>query len=276
MAIDPDLAYWLEMAEARATRDYLEGAREHDPGVLGVHLAAFGGAVAVALTGLDNAFFNRVIGLGIAQPATRADVVDAAAWFRGLGRTWSTMHVTETAQPAELVEWVEAEGYPLSQRWPKLWRTLDGDLPDAASDIRLESIGRELADPYERIVIEAFEFPEALRPVAGGSIGRAGWTHYLGFDGDTPVSAGALYVTDDVAWLGFGTTLATHRGRGAQSALFARRLADARAAGCRLAITETGPDTPEEPNPSFHNMLRAGFQVAYYRPNYVRRPAEAS
>jgi hypothetical protein len=276
VSIDPDLGYWLEMAEARATRDYLEGAREHDDHDLGVQLSEFGGAVAVALTGLDNAFFNRVIGLGIAQPSTRGDVEQAAAWFRGLGRTWSVMHVTETARPAELAGWVEAEGYPVSRLWPKLWRTLDDDLPIASTDIRFAPIGREHLEPYERIVLEAFEFPEVLRPVASGSIERDGWTHYLGFDGDTPVSAGALYVIDDVAWLGFGATLPTHRGRGAQSALFARRLADARAAGCRLAITETGPDTPEEPNPSYRNMLRAGFQVAYLRPNYVRRPAEAS
>jgi hypothetical protein len=272
--MDPDLAYWLEMAEARATRDYLEGAREHDDRDLGVQLNEFGGAVTVALTGLDNAFFNRVIGLGIAHPATRTDVSRAAEWFRGLDRTWSVMHVTETAQPVELVEWVEGEGYSVSRLWPKLWRSLDADITAISSDIRFEQIGREQAAAYERIVLEAFEFPEVLRPVASGSIGRAGWTHYLGRDGDTPVSAGALYIMGDVAWLGFGATLATHRGRGAQSALFARRLADARAAGCRLAITETGPDTPEEPNPSYRNMLRAGFQVAYLRPNYVRRPPE--
>ena len=89
------------------------------------------------------------------------------------------------------------------------------------------------------------------------------------------MSAGATFVTADVAWLGFGATLESHRGRGGQSAMFARRLADARIAGCRLAITETGEDTPEEPNPSYRNMLRAGFELAYLRPNLVRRPAEA-
>jgi hypothetical protein len=43
--------------------------------------------------------------------------------------------------------------------------------------------------------------------------------------------------------------------------MFHRRRSDAKAAGCRLAFTETGPDTPAEPDPSFRNMIRLGFQV---------------
>jgi hypothetical protein len=105
------------------------------------------------------------------------------------------------------------------------------------------------------------------------TVGRPGWTHYLGFDGELPVAAGAMYVIDDIAWLGFGATLESHRGRGGQSAIFHRRLADARTLGCRLAFTETGPDSDEEPNHSYRNMVRLGFQLGYHRPNWVRRPA---
>ena len=46
---------------------------------------------------------------------------------------------------------------------------------------------------------------------------------------------------------------------------------DARAQGCRWAITETGEETEEEPvNHSYRNMLRAGFRLAYARRNWVR------
>ena len=57
--------------------------------------------------------------------------------------------------------------------------------------------------------------------------------------------------------------------------MFARRLHDARAAGCRFAVVETGEDTPEEPNPSYRNMLRAGFELAYFRHNWVRQAPSA-
>ena len=80
-----------------------------------------------------------------------------------------------------------------------------------------------------------------------------------------------MYIADDVAWLGFGATLEAARGRGGQSAIFAARLRDAKAAGCRWAITETGEETEEEPvNHSYRNMLRSGFRLAYARRNWVR------
>ena len=51
--------------------------------------------------------------------------------------------------------------------------------------------------------------------------------------------------------------------------ILARRIRDAAEWGCRRVITETGGDTPEHPNPSYHNMLRAGFVLVYQRPNYI-------
>lgn len=272
---DEDVTYWCEMAEAIAWREMVAAIQEQGGATLAPEWAEVGGAVAFALRGMDMPFFNRVVGLGIPRPATREDVAQADAFFRGLGRDWSVVQLVEPTRPPELVEWVEAAGWTRSKRWPKLWRTLGGELPEGRTDLRIELVGPDQSEDVGRIVTTAFEFDPALAPFATATIGRPGWSHYLGFDGDTPVAAGACFVTADVAWLGFGTTLESHRGRGGQSAMFARRLADARTAGCRLAITETGEDTREEPNPSYRNMLRAGFEVAYVRQNWVRRPADA-
>jgi len=49
----------------------------------------------------------------------------------------------------------------------------------------------------------------------------------------------------------------------------ARRLHDGTALGCRWFVTETGEDLAAKPNPSYHNMLRVGFRLAYQRPNYL-------
>ncbi len=118
--------------------------------------------------------------------------------------------------------------------------------------------------------------PPQVRDALTATIDRAGWTHYLGFDGDTPVSTASLYVTGDAAWLGNAATLEEYRGRGWQTAMLAQRLADARDAGCRWAVSETGEETEEDPvNPSYRNMVRAGFRLAYARRNRVRRPAPA-
>jgi hypothetical protein len=51
--------------------------------------------------------------------------------------------------------------------------------------------------------------------------------------------------------------------------LLARRITDAADLGCRRLVVETAEDTPKKDAPSFRNMLRFGFQVAYVRPNYI-------
>ena len=48
----------------------------------------------------------------------------------------------------------------------------------------------------------------------------------------------------------------------------ARRIEEGFNAGCELLVTETAEDLPEKPNPSFHNMMRTGFQLAYMRENF--------
>ena len=81
---------------------------------------------------------------------------------------------------------------------------------------------------------------------------------------------GTLRISDGVGWLGMATTLPSHRRRGAQEALLANRINDGRRMGCLWFVSETTEDTPQRPNPSFHNMIRAGFRLAYQRPNYMR------
>lgn len=276
-ALDADVGYWLEMAEVHATRDYFAAAIEGMPGnPLRLATRDIGGGVAVTLGGEDgHPFFSRTLGLGIERPATEADLDEVIAFYAEHERTTVAIPIAPQAEPPELVGWAAARGFPESRRWPKLWRTL-AILPDPPpTALRIEPIGPDLADAFADIVMAAFDFDDTLRPMLPPLVSRPGWHHYLGFDGDQPVATGAMYLRGDIAWLGYGATLESHRGRGGQSAVFHRRLSDARDRACRLAITETGPDTPEEPNPSFHNMLRLGFEVGYHRPNFVRLGAPA-
>lgn len=274
--LDPETAHWLEMAEVHATREYFVAAIEDMAGnPLGLATRDIGGGVAVAMRAEENPFFNRMIGLGISQPATELDLDAVIAFYAEHDRTSVSIPIAPHAEPAALTTWATERGFPVSRRWPKLWRSL-AELPaPPPTDLRIEPIGADRANDFATVVNAAFEFGDQFKPMLPATVGRPGWTHYLGFDGDAAVAAGAMYVIDDIAWFGFGATLESHRGRGGQSAIFHRRMVDARAGGCRLAITETGPDTPEEPNPSLHNMLRLGFNLGYDRPNFVRRPVEA-
>ena len=167
------------MAEAIAFREMIAAVQEQGDAALRPEWAEIGGAVAFALRGIDHPFFNRVVGLGIPRPATRQDVAELDAFFRGLDREWAAVQLVEPTQPPELVEWVEAAGFAPSKRWPKLWRSLEGELPEARTDLRIERIGPDRADDFGRIVITAFDFDPVLEPLAtapsAASGGRTTW-----------------------------------------------------------------------------------------------------
>ena len=138
-----------------------------------------------------------------------------------------------------------------------------------ASDLEIRVIGRELGAEFGRVVAEGFGLPPAVAPWVGELAGRPNWVCVMAFADATPVAAGAVYVNGEYAWLGFGATLASHRRRGAQNALLARRLGEAAARGVRVAVTETGERLPDKPSISYRNIVRAGFEEMYLRQNYM-------
>jgi GNAT superfamily N-acetyltransferase len=135
--------------------------------------------------------------------------------------------------------------------------------------LRIEAIGPGKAATFAAVAAAAFGMPPDLSAALTAAAGQPGWQHYLAYAEDTPVATAALYVRGVVGWLGAAGTLPAYRRRGAQGALMTRRINDAVALGCRWLVTETGEDNPSQPNPSYHNMLRTGFRLAYQRANYV-------
>lgn len=233
-----------------------------------------GSMLITMLQGLDSWFFNRVMALGMEEPATESVLDQSLDLLSRFGCRNYMVHLSPFARPPELREWLKARGIPLRGNWAKTYRG-DEPAPVVRTDLRIELIGQEWASAFGNIALESFEMPPVLLPLMTGPIGKPGWFNYLGFDGDRPVCTASMFVSGEVAWLGMGSTLASHRGRGGQSAMFARRISDGLKAGCKWFVSETGEDTPESPNPSYHNMLRAGFKLAYMRPNYVRESGAA-
>lgn len=268
--LDPHVARWLELGEAHAMRDTHAGASAIGGNPMGFGQTEIAGATASSMAAIDYFFFNRVVGLGVERPVTREDVDTIVAYYRGIGITKDAVQPANGAQPPELATWLAEAGYVAGGRWVKLWHDLAG-LDPVAGDRRIELIGPEEAGLYGDIVLEAFEMPEPSRPLAVGVLGMPGWLVYLGYEDGRPVAAAATRIEDGVAWLGFGSTLPDFRGRGWQTAMFLRRLHDAKAAGCHLAVTETGEETEQNPvNHSYRNMVRTGFRLAYARRNWYR------
>jgi GNAT superfamily N-acetyltransferase len=217
---------------------------------------------------VDFWLFNRVIGLGVAQPATRAQVEDIVGSYTDSEQSSFSVALSPIAEPdGELEGWLRESGFEQAGAHVKLWRPADEPAEPARTSLRIEPAPRAFAPEFERVSVESWGASVSLAPWFSAVMGRQGWYHYIAFDGDLPVATAAMRVEGPVAWFGFSATLASYRGRGAHSALVAQRIADARDLGCRVLHTETVADVP--PGPAQRNLLRAGFLPIYERANFI-------
>lgn len=213
------------------------------------------------------AMFRRTAGLGVTRPASRADVDEIIEYMDRIGQQYCISTSPHT-QPPEMTDWLLARGFVHGYAWMKFSRPCSPPLA-APSDLNVQIVDRRDADIFGVVVAEGFGFPPIFGSWFAALPGREGWTCLLAFDGRQAVAAGSAYVRDGYAWLGFAATLSSHRRRGAQMALLARRLQEAAARGAHTAVIETGERLPDKPSNSYRNILRAGFVERYLRQNLL-------
>jgi hypothetical protein len=266
--LPPGVAAWSERVEAIALADIIRGLSEQPGNPLSARVGQSGELQLPMVAALDFEPFNRIVGLGVEAPAEERQLDEIVAFYRDGGVSHFVISLSPHARPPELPGWLAARGLTRSATFVKAWR--DVKVPsEIDTNLRIEAIGPSDAAAWATVERAAWGMPAAMTPWFTSSVGRPGWSHFMGFDGEVPVTAAALFVSGDVAWLGFGATVPTHRRRGGHGALLARRIRDAAALGCSLLVTESGEDTAHAPNPSYHNLVEAGFRVAYRRPNYT-------
>jgi GNAT superfamily N-acetyltransferase len=237
----------LETAEFAAYADAFRAASEI------CRVAEIGEATCTLLPGLGARVFNRALNV------RSADSLDEIAAFFGDEPWWiSDSH--------GLAPELEQRGFTPDYGWMKFSRGVGPR--EARSDLDVRRIGPDGAGDFAQVVAEGYELPEWTTPLAANVVGRPGWSCYVAYDGGEPAGAGALFVLDDVGWLGFAATRPRYRGRGAQSAILAARIEDARKQGCSTVTTETGVMDEGRPSNSYRNILRAGFREAGVRANY--------
>lgn len=253
----------LDRIEREAWSDMF--AASPPPFTAGAGLASrgFDGATAFAIRAAPAIQFNR------AQVASLERLSDSALdavldWLIGnCGPVWAL----QTASPD--TSRLAARGLRAASSWTK-FRRPSADAPEAATALEIRAVDPSKAQDFGATVQAGFGAPPPFAFWAAALVGRPRWTTYVAYDGSVPVAAAALFVDGGTGWLGLGCCLPSHRGRGAQSALLARRIADAQRAGAITVVTETGTPPPgeEAAHPSFRNIRRAGFEPAYARLNF--------
>jgi hypothetical protein len=213
---------------------------------------------------LDHIMFCRLQGLGV-ETTSRPDSVDEAiaSFEEAKVKNW----IIQVAPRADtLVGLLSARGF---ERHPRTWAKFifDGAPPIVRTDLTIREIDTHHAPAFGEVASAAFGLPAPAARWIAAIVGRPNFRTFMAFAGETPVAGGTVFIKEGVAWLGFGGTLASHRGHGGQSAILATRILAALDAGIRLISTETGIPHEGEAGPSFKNIQRAGFRIAYERPN---------
>jgi hypothetical protein len=259
-------------AEIASMRERTAGAPAALVAELGLRCEPVDGGTAFIAARFPHATVNRVTGFGLDRPLDEATLDRTIALYPH--RVFS-IQPSPMARPPDLSGWLAARGFAVSFHWLIWVREAESSSAGSATGLELRRLGPEHGEEFATLVCTAYANPARLAPLHAAGVGRPRWHHWGAFDGDRLVSAGILYVHDEVGRLFTAGTLPTHRGRGAQGALLVRRMHEARALGCRWVTAETADDLPDKPNPSVHNLARLGFRLLHRRPAWMPREAGA-
>jgi hypothetical protein len=265
--LSAELERQIEFVERDAWNDMYAAASGGLRAALGLDCQQIDGGAVYVCGKIDHIQFNRVTGLGLVAPARAEALERAVAAFAVAGiKNW-IVHVAPHATGLSAL--CKARGFaPHPRTWAKFIR---GPEPfSARTDLAVRQIGAEHATAFGEVAVKGFGMSPFVAPWLAALVGRPHWRSFMAFDGDKPVAVGTVYIDEAVAWLGIGATLPSHRGRGAQGAILAARIDAAARDGCIVLTTETGIPHEGEAAPSFKNIQRAGFRVAYERPNFRR------
>ena len=264
-----DLAKF-EFLEADAWAHRLEALDDAAKQSLGSRVRRFGPAVALVTPGADVAVVNRAFALGWEAPLDADLLADVNRLYRDAGAPRWLVELSPHATVIGGRETLTREGGVQRTSTVKLCGNLSDATPtEERGAPMVREIGRESADVFCEIVGAAFGLPQAVEPDLVSTLGHPDWHYYMAFIDGRPIAGAAMFVRGDGAWFGVAGTSTDARRRGAQTALLGRRLADAKRRGCSWVTAETAPDTAEQPNPSYRNMLRLGLRVAYLREKYL-------
>ena len=254
-----------EVIEGAAWTDLFRRAPREVQTDLGLHLAQIGGALVMTARAIPHPLLNRALGCS-AAPAELTQVVEHFIQ-RDIHKYF--LHLPQAARSPRIEQQLAALGVARYRRsWVKLIRGSEPAAP-VKTALNVRPATQNDAGAVGRIYCDAFDLPASCIPLIGSAVGRPGWSVWVGQEGDAITSVGLLYVNDDFGYLAGGATLPRYRGRGYQGALVSARVHAALRLGCRYIASETGEDVPDDPQHSFRNMTRAGFEVIGVRDNYA-------
>ncbi|HEX3324543.1 MAG TPA: hypothetical protein VHR65_05330 [Solirubrobacterales bacterium] len=269
VAYDPQA---IDLVERHFWRDIWEEATPAEIArERGIELRDFGPVQATIVADLPSLGMLNLV-LGAAEPGAmdRDRLAAATEWVSSRGVD-AYVPVTPGLAGTNAAEtWLAENGFATSYAWMKFVRDAHPPrfaAPDSVEVVELHDAEQE---PFAMIAATGFGLPAWASTLFAHLPQRSGWRCYVArVDGEAQACA-AMHIRTGIAEFGIAATLEPARGRGCQLALLHRRILDAIEAGCHTLFVETGERIPERPSASYRNILRAGFEEAYLRPNWSK------
>lgn len=262
----------LDRVERRFWREIWESTPPATADEHGAELRDFGPVQATLLADLPEAGMMN-LALGATEPGAveRDHLAAAIEWMSARGVALQVPVAPELPTSDAAEAWLAASGFEPGYAWMKFVRDPH---PPRFRQPQVEVVELDAAseEPFGMIVATGFGAPPWAAAMFAELPGREGWRCYVARVDDEAQACAAMLVDGGVAEFGLAATLEPARGRGCQLALLHRRIADAVEAGCDLLFVETGERVEGRPAASYRNILRAGFEEAYLRPNWRRSP----
>lgn len=247
-----ELARRFEKVWAKFQAARIAGIMNREGNPLGIGISHFG--EAVALRAQQAAQFNRVIGLTEAN----TEHVDAILNFYREVNLRPYLELTPGLTGDQLPRRLHQQGAYHAGFNAVTWATPARETKPPAPGVEVRPVAAGELDVFLSVFLEGFTAPTASAANMQFWLNPPGWHLYLATVEDTPAGAAVLYIDDGIGYLAAASTIPAMRGRGCQTALLNRRIAEAARHDCELitAQCQFGSD-------SHRNMQRVGLEMAY-------------
>jgi GNAT superfamily N-acetyltransferase len=250
----------LDAASTAFAREMLQGVAALPGNPRGMRLATFGSAfAAVATKAPELDFMNRVHHLWPEDADRLPAILDL---YAGTAiRPWFEVFPSEEGVDTVAGAIARAGAVPVTYATFLYGSTGAPPVERPASDVHIRTVTADDVDVFSDVLLRGHGVPEGELELAGASQRHwaelTGTTLYLATAGGQPAAAAVLRTGDGIGYLANASTLPEFRGRGCQTALLARRIADASAAGCELVAGQATYGSTSQ-----RNMERIGLRPA--------------
>jgi hypothetical protein len=265
----------IEAAEARAWADLIAAAPPDHAARLGLAAHRVCGALVIRCPGggFDRGLFNRTIGLGVVEPATRPAVAAIVAGFRAAGVRNFMLVSQPGCLPAGYTAWLDDEGLRPTGAWDRVLRDAS-PLPPAAPTARpldVRPVDAGSAGAWAEFLAAVYRVD--AEPWLRGLGDRPGWTHRLVYEDGRLIGARSMFLPAPgaLAFLAVdgpvpGVMTADHE---PDAALCRALVAEGLAQGAAGFLADIEAPSPAWDTPAYSAFTRLGFRVPYTRTHHA-------